>query len=1097
MCDNGKMKRRQGSHGAVTVFLTLVLIPCMIFVCAFGDISRVMLSKSQANAAADLAMSSLLSNYDEELKEWYGLVASVQSIDQFYDTTESYFEGMMSAAGMDGAASDKFSSFLAALRTGGSFVDFLQVDSENTTEVTAMENGAMGQNPALIEDGIVEFMKYRGPVEITKNLIDRFSSLNVLGSLGEASENEPIVEKKQEYAEAEGEMMDDILNTYLACLQYQKYYFAHEDDLDVGQYSQLAEKLSNIQADLLHVTELMTEYYAFTNGITNISGSFTNIPKLPELASNKKSAAYENTVYRYSDIGAQEDPDNEGSYKISEEKLTDLIANCSSYCGNIRTAANNIARATGSIPAPDFSADDNVNPAVYCMKIQRGISNGDLNAIKTNSRKIMVMYAKILLALECQLPAKQNPLDSTWQTDLEEAKSEIEGIFSNYLTYSNRTTQFETILSQYAGAASRTVDAVKERRYEFDSEYTNTFHGVSKVTVGQFFQYIRENIGVQYTCVVEQIANIDLILNGGKVSYRGKQYTVVPLNDLKESIQTAYEAREAWGTEAKKHDNGSNNYAKDEVNEYNGEGNTLGAVLRSDPETLVEELHTRLLNIRGVLQSVKDAMDGFTYGGKTVHTLSREPAVEAAKTVIPTDVDQIDAALTANETAARGYNSSLVSPAAGQAYTAPVLKTGKTGNCGDLNRDPPELYLYMKEAFPENELETAVDEKSKAEGEGDAEKDAAEEEAKNAKGVNNAYLNDLGANPLHPRGGDAFSAGEILNGIVGAVQTILGGNFDEFRDQLYFVEYVMDMFSYSSYNNEGQYRLALAEDKQLTYKDFNPQTKCFNGGYNDTWKTANVTQFQDNLSLTNRQISSVLNHANLAEVEYVLYGNSTNEENLKKAYGQIFAIREALNLVSGFQNFYTPKDATGTTIELIAEGIATLTMGLVPAPLTKCVLIGILATLESCHDLDRLKAGVPVAVYKEKPELWVYSVSGNKITGAFQGGGPEPDDPNGMFYSDYITLFLIMGAQSPGLYKQMLLRTGDLIEANMIKGGQAGFDLDKSQVYFSITSTLRVKPLLLTLPMVDTVQTDGVTAADLRQEMDWCTYEISVIRGYS
>ena len=67
-----RKKRGRREHGAVTVFLTLILVPCIIFTCAFGDVSRVELSRSQAEAAGDLALYSLLAHYDEELKVWSG-----------------------------------------------------------------------------------------------------------------------------------------------------------------------------------------------------------------------------------------------------------------------------------------------------------------------------------------------------------------------------------------------------------------------------------------------------------------------------------------------------------------------------------------------------------------------------------------------------------------------------------------------------------------------------------------------------------------------------------------------------------------------------------------------------------------------------------------------------------------------------------------------------------------------------------------------------------------------------------------------------------------------------------------------------------------
>lgn len=91
----------------------------------------------------------------------------------------------------------------------------------------------------------------------------------------------------------------------------------------------------------------------------------------------------------------------------------------------------------------------------------------------------------------------------------------------------------------------------------------------------------------------------------------------------------------------------------------------------------------------------------------------------------------------------------------------------------------------------------------------------------------------------------------------------------------------------------------------------------------------------------------------------------------------------------------------------------------------------------------------------------------------------------------------MMAANDSNLYKEMLFRTGDLIEANMRLGaGESGFDLDKSICYFTISGTLEVKPLLITLPIVyNTVESDSYN--QVRESTNWCTYEISLTRGYS
>ena len=192
-------KNKRRSRGAVSVFLTLVLIPCIIVTCAFDDISRVQLSKAGAASAADLALYSLMAEYDVDLKDYYGLVASSQDIDEFYEKTATYFCGMMDAKGVSGEGSELFTEYLKSLQNGEVKVsDFLQVEMAEPVKVSAADHAQMGENPALIEDGIVEFMKYRGPVTLVTKVIDRFTKLNLGKNTADVDKDRKIVEKKQE-----------------------------------------------------------------------------------------------------------------------------------------------------------------------------------------------------------------------------------------------------------------------------------------------------------------------------------------------------------------------------------------------------------------------------------------------------------------------------------------------------------------------------------------------------------------------------------------------------------------------------------------------------------------------------------------------------------------------------------------------------------------------------------------------------------------------------------------------------------------------------------------------------------------------------------
>lgn len=1086
-----KKLNQQRSHGAVTVFLTLILLPCMIFTCAFGDVSRVLLSESQAEAASDLAMYSLLANYDEDLKEWYGLIASVQNIDEFYDVTESYFNGMMDANGIDGTASSLFTSYISNLRTGGNFADFLQVEVTGETTISPVKNAAMGSNAALIEDGIVEFMKYRGPVQIVTKLVDRFSSLNVLGSLTEANEDEPIVEAKQEYAEAEGEMLSDMLYTYLALIQYVDYR-TENGVPDIQKYqNEYAEHLSLIRSDLEKVTELITKYYVFTDSINDISGNFREY-SLPYLSG--EDAAYNpnnGILYDYDDIGAEELED--GTYYLGASQANEIIRNIDGYISDIQNAANQVANACGSFDVPSTSVSNDINPAVYCMKVQNAGISGYIDTINNNASRLMVLYAKILLALDCELPEVLSAADTDWAQELRKAQSSIESVRNNYLTYSNKTTTYESALSNYYHIAveNGTVYAVRHCTYEFESAYCNN----ASKTVGGFFEAVRDEFSGITDSLQHQIDQINIILNGGKITYNGTQYEVVSLTTLKRKIQEYTDARDNWGEEAYRH---STDYARDEQREYteatSDTNNDFSAALGENGVEAVETLRKRLTNIRDDMQTLKDSLLSFTYGGSSVYTLNRSTAISAAKTVVPSSLDSVSLYLSQSASAATVYNNSLVSPKSGAIYTAPALKRGEEGNDPDLNNDPPELYEYMVEAMPRGEVDEAVKNKDDKEAENEANQNKAQEEADNSKDFDSKFLNDLGADLPETTSGNGFNAGTVITGLINAVQKIVGGNLDEFRDQIYVVEYAMDMFSYSSFNNEGKYHLAQDNDnKNLTYKIYKENSFS---SYDDAWQDDDPTKLYANQSLTNRQINSTNNHANLAEIEYILYGNSSNEENLKSSYSSIFAIREVLNLVSGFQNYYSGGNTTARMIQAIAASVQGATMGIVPIPLTKVILIGILSTMETAYDMNRLKAGVPVALYKSSDDQWYYKLKAKDISSIFSAQGlPEPEDTNGLFYSDYMYMFLIMAASSDNAYKSMLLRIGDLIEANVAKRKGSDFDLEQCQCFFQMTSTLRVKPLLLTLPIVDSME--GVDASSLRDNTEWCTYSISVIRGYS
>lgn len=1099
-------KKWKSSHGAVTVFLAIVLLPCMMFVCAFGDVSRVQLSKAQAAVAADLSLYALMSNYDEDLKEWYGLVASCQDIDQFYDDAAEYFIGMMDANGIEGTAGEGLLSYISSLKSGD-ITDLLQIADSGTTSVGPVSNGTL-RNPALLEDGIVEFMKYRGPVEMVTNVIDRFSSMDLAGGLGDAEKDEPIVKAKQEYAEAEGEMLEEMLATYLAILNYESYMNDNKVP-KFERYAEAAEELAEIKSDFKKVTEIITNYYVATEGIKDWTGDFPNVESLPSLSGTGDDRRfYYNGNYYMStvlgNLGATKGED--GKYTLTDAQLRNLLSGQvtvsvnswdwtgGSYVSTIRSHADSFVSATNSVATPG-GADDNL--AIYAMQMQNAFRNsgGSFGTMRSSASSLMVLYGKVLMALECTLPAVTNPVtDTNWKTVLEGVRDSIKTCRTNYLSYGSATSDFEGVIGRYATYAPDAVQNVKNHLYTFYSDYCG-----ATVTVSAFLEEIRSEYKDLYSKLQDQVDNINTILAGGEVTYNGNTYSVVDIDELKTLINNYTKERNEWGALA---ESGTTDYAEQEETEYNAApgrtgGEQFAAALQGvDGETVVNELKTRLTNIRNDMQGLLKALDEFTYGGSTIYNMTQSTAISAAKTKINTSA--VGRSVSENNSNAATYYSQLIQPS-NTVYTAPSTKSGSMGNDPVLSEDIPELYQYMREAMKTDDLEKITDGKAAADKAAKEDNKKKENAEKEAKGVDNGYLNDLGKDPGAGSGGGSFGIGTAIGSVLGAVNILVEGKFGEYRDRLYVVEYAMDMFSYSSFNNEGQYQLhekaiGAGSDEHYTLEDYDKTNKRFEDeSYHTAWSTDDPKDdVLDNQSLTNRLISSANNYSNLAEVEYILFGKATNKENLSAAYGGIYGLRFVLNTVSGFQNFYGTNNLTGATINEIAWGVQATTCGIVPIPVTKVLLIGVLAALETAYDLARLKAGVPVCLYKAV-EDWKYSMPGEGRS--FNDLGEEPQNPNGLFYSDYIYLFMVMAAMDDEMYPDVLARIGDLIHNNM-KMKNSDFDLGKATCYFTLNSTLQVKPLLITLPLMNNTYED-ISTDSLLNSGGWCTYSVSLMRGYS
>ena len=1092
-------KKENGHHknrGAVTVFLTLVLVPTIVFAAVFTDVSRVQYSKAMAESAADLALDSLISRYDEDLEQYYGFVASSQDINEFYGKTTDYFAGMMRAEGISDANVAQFVDFMNSYVKSNNVSDFLKTELDKAGINLDDMDSQLDGNAALIENQIVEFMKYRGPVEIGKKIVDRFledSDENAMDELNDASKNEPIVEAKQAFAEAEGEFLEKAYYTYLAIRVYEKAYeglSGNESEEHIPseqEYKTLEKETKNIWEDYKELTKLLTNYYICSDGVNDANGLAHSFP-------NYEIADYE---YDKSSVGTKVTVDGQDKYYLSVAKYNSIYSS-SNYLSKVESvteAANSIRDAIESVHTPSDQSD--TDEVVYLIKLKEALDGQSANfsILSNDGRELLELYGLAVAALNCEENPEES-LPSGWASNLRNEKDRIYACWEAFLSPLRGETQndsgYKVKIKFYIELAERVKNNIDNENYTFTSSYLDR----SNVSPSEFLRETGSDLGTLREILQKRHDELVNALGPGEVSVGGETRQVVPIMELIDLYNDYINKTNEWGAAA---DRESTDYAKEEQRRCNnvkkglpedGESNGLtdaGAAFRDNEGVMSSEnlivLRDRLTAIKDDIKKAIDAIDNFKYGNTSISDISSmDSLIAAASTVIPSNSD---ISISVNNNNSEKYFEQLITPQKDDVFTAPQI-TDK--NNPDLNEGTPRIYVFLKTCFQnyEDEIEQEISDNKKRTDDWKKQGEEAKDKAQNAD-MDDPTLKGHGEDTLAadgPHGKGALTPVAALTSILTTIQDISRGG-RQIRDKLYVIEYVMDMFSYSSFNTEGKRELA---GENTTYEDF----ESYNG--NTEWENKKELTFTPNKSLTNRMINSTNNQFNLAEVEYVIFGDTNMQNCLGKSYAGIYAIRASLDLVSGFANFYTASDLnnkTATAIDAVAKAIAAASQGIIPTPVTKCVLITALSAIEAAKDLEVLKKGDSVPLYKAKYTEWYCSFDRNGQKDGTLGGNSSKvsRDKAGLFYHDYMYLFLMMNTSN---YENMLLRIGDLVEANMRQtGGNKDFNLKKTYCFFKLTAKAKVKPLMLTLPIVQSYGT-----GDLLNNDTWCSYDIKVIRGY-
>lgn len=209
------MRRRRNGRGFITVFVTLIMVPVVVCTGTMVDAARLKLYSSQAAMAADAYGEVVLSEYDNLLKELYGLFSVTQNqegleaIEEFQKYTKYSF-----APNGDNQKLDGFMPYENAK---------VEVSYEN------VEGASLSNNNVLMTQ-ISDFMKFR----VIEEILGERDILAILKQFDNMSANMDVVNERNKITKNGSKALEKIseyfevlecINDYPDYLEERIYYF--------------------------------------------------------------------------------------------------------------------------------------------------------------------------------------------------------------------------------------------------------------------------------------------------------------------------------------------------------------------------------------------------------------------------------------------------------------------------------------------------------------------------------------------------------------------------------------------------------------------------------------------------------------------------------------------------------------------------------------------------------------------------------------------------------------------------------------------------------------------------------------------------------
>lgn len=190
-------KLRHDCKGAVTVFVTLMLIPAVLVSGSGVDIARLYTARSEIRDANQLAANSALASYNALLQDLYGLFGIMKSDSELADMMDAYIKLTLFGEDWNERGLGTYALFQGSAVSLGS--------------VSAAPGKNLG-NPEVLRRQIEEYVKFRAPAIIVNEILDK------LDTFEKVKEDASVIKDKLDI-EDKIEEIDKIYEKLYNCIQ--------------------------------------------------------------------------------------------------------------------------------------------------------------------------------------------------------------------------------------------------------------------------------------------------------------------------------------------------------------------------------------------------------------------------------------------------------------------------------------------------------------------------------------------------------------------------------------------------------------------------------------------------------------------------------------------------------------------------------------------------------------------------------------------------------------------------------------------------------------------------------------------------------------